>query len=273
LEYPPTLNLFEQELAGLRDELRARLLRARALLHHSGNKGSYVEDVFRGALRSYLPRSLGVGHGEIIDLANRRSSQLDVVIATPDHPNWYKDGAEPSLFLIEGVAAVGEVKTVVTSQNLAEVLQKAVKFRELVPDRKAHCEVLASPEDGDRYYRSPPYFVFVLESQMTMEQIAAMVSQCATGNRAVESVDAVFVLDSGYVLNFGNGNSALTSIGPDAEGPLIGYYYDTKEPLMMLMRWLPLMLAVPMSQLPILPRYILANSQEVMAPLRLANTR
>jgi hypothetical protein len=266
MEYPPTVTLFEQELNGVRDQLRASLLRARSLLHHAGNKGSYIEDAFRNSLRQYLPRSLGVGHGEVIDLQNRRSSQLDLIVATPDHPNWYRDGAEPSLFLIEGVAAVGEIKAVLTSQNLTDVLVKAVNFRALSPDRSSHCEVLANEEDAGRFYRSPPYFVFALEAQMNMKDLATVVTQFPTGDRSAESVDAVFVLDRGFVLNFGNGKSAFTSIGHDTDEPLTGYYYEDKDPLLMLVRWLPLMLAVPISQLPILPRYILANASGAIPP-------
>ena len=141
--YPASLALFEKELSGVRDQLGARLKRARALFEHAGNKGSYIEDAVRDVLRQFLPRELGVGHGEVIDVNHHRSSQLDVVVATKEHPNWYRDGAEPSWFLIEGVAAVAEVKSVLTLANLRDTLAKAVEFRKLTPERQ-HTDVIAS---------------------------------------------------------------------------------------------------------------------------------
>lgn len=257
-QYPPTVVIFEQELGGIRDLLRSRLTRARALFQHAGNKGSYVEDAVRDILRQFLPRSMGVGHGEVIDMNHRRSGQLDVVVACPEHPNWYRDGSEPSLFLIEGVAAVGEIKSVLTASNLEEQLSKAAQFRTITPERDGHCEVLAGKEEADRYYRSPAYFVVALESELAIETIAERVSKWPTGERSKESLDGVFVLDRGFVVNFGNGASALTLLGPDGESSLTGYWHDDKDALMMLMRWLPLVLAAPTAQLPVLPRYVLA---------------
>jgi hypothetical protein len=92
-----------------------------------------------------------------------------------------------------------------------------------------------------------------------MEAIATRVTQFPTGDRSAESIDAVFVLDRGFVLNFGDGHSVLTTSAPGLEESLHGYYYEQTDAMMMFMRWLPLMLATPISQPPVLPRYLLAN--------------
>ncbi|MGI8691433.1 MAG: DUF6602 domain-containing protein, partial [Geodermatophilaceae bacterium] len=95
------------------DVLRAALTQARAENDHAGVKGSRVEVADREFLRKRLSRRLDVGHGEIVDQSGKRSNQIDVVVADLDQPfgGSGEAGDDPSLFLIDGVAACGEVKT------------------------------------------------------------------------------------------------------------------------------------------------------------------
>jgi hypothetical protein len=120
---------------------------------------------------------------------------------------------------------------------------------------------VGSHEDVHRYYKNPPYFLFAYESQLTIETIATRVA--ATNHhengRSGEAIDGVFVLGKGYVLNFGYGESAFVVQGPDGER-LVGYYHDdTTLPLLTLMQWLPLSMALPASQLPLLTNYLLTD--------------
>lgn len=150
--------------------LRAQLDAVRAQLHHSGNKGASAEAAFREALARFLPRRLQLGTGEVIDTHGRRSPQCDVIIATDHHPNWFTRD-DPALFLIEAVAGVGEVKSVLTSAHLASAIANTRSFRELQPDWGGHTEIVSSGSDADRFYRSPPFFLFAYESQVTLETI------------------------------------------------------------------------------------------------------
>lgn len=258
---PPTLADFQTHFEGVEHTLRAKLQTVRAQLHQGGNKGASAEAAFREALSRFLPRRLTIGHGEIIDTYGARSAQCDLVVATDHHPNWVRVD-EPALFLIEGVAAGAEIKALLTTDHLAASIQNCGRFRQLRPRWGGQAEVLGSDEDIQRFYRNPPYFVFAYESQLTIETIAERVAathNIADGRRG-EAIDGVFVLDRGYVLNFGYGRSAF--VAQDGEGErLKGFFHDDQEPpLLALMRWLPLVLAAPMSQLPILSQYLLPDT-------------
>jgi hypothetical protein len=255
---PRILPEFTRQFAAVEARLRAQLEGVRSQLRHPGNKGSRAEGAFRQALSEYLPKAFSFGHGEIIDTHGGRSAQTDLVIATDFHPNWFNE-SDPSLFLIEGVAAVGEIKTVITSQNLAETLKNVSTFRALQPDWGGHTEVVANESDAKRFYRSPPYILFAYESQVSLEGICTTVEAATGDERGLESLDGVFVLGSGSVLNYGDGSGSFVCQGPSGDS-LSGYYWDDEQsPLLMLMRWLPTALALPVVQIPVLPRYILSS--------------
>jgi hypothetical protein len=251
---------FEEQFRAVEKRLRSNLEETRAKLRHAGNKGMSAEGAFRQALAGFLPRRLSVGHGEVIDRHGHRSAQCDVVVATDQHPNWIV-GDGPSLFLVEAVAGVAEVKSVLTSTHLQTSLDNTRQFRQLKPDWSGLTEVAGNAADVARYYRSPPLFLFAYESELTLETIAERVQEAgsATPGRVGESIDGIFVLDRGYVMNFGAGDGAFVVQGPSGDR-LFGYYWDDqRSPLMTLMRWLPTALAVPLSQLPVLVNYLLVD--------------
>jgi hypothetical protein len=256
---PVTLEIFQTQLRSVERDLTLQLEKARATLHHGGNKGTFAENAFRDALGRYLPRRLSLGHGEVIDSHGARSAQCDLVVATDQHPNWFVPN-EPALFLVEGVAAAAEVKANLTSAELAKTIANTKRFRALRSNWGKRAEVLAAAEDIERFYRNPPYFLFAYESQLAIETIADRVEEAAdvAGRRHGESLDAVFILDRGYVLNVGSGRSAFVLGNADGHR-LTGYFHDDKDAMLTLMQWLPLVLASPLSQLPILSQYLLGD--------------
>ena len=261
---PLTLDSFDAQFRAIESMLRAQLDDVRARLQHSGNKGATAEVAFRDALARFLPRRLQLGTGEIIDTQGRRSAQCDLVIATDHHPNWFHRD-NPALFLIEAVAGAAEVKSLLTSGHLNSAIANTRLFRELRPDWGSHTEIVSSESDARRFYRSPPFFLFAYESQLALETVADRLEAATdeSRGRSGESIDGVFVLNQGFVLNFGDGKGAFVAQAP-AGGRLSGYYWDdTRTPLLTLMMWLPVSLTVPVSQIPVLSQYLLGDASRV----------
>ncbi len=255
----PPHSEFEEELRALEARLEADLVGVRARLKHPGNKGASAEAAFRRILASYLPRRIAVGNGEIIDSLGGRSRQCDVVLASDAHPNWFTPD-EPARFLVEAVAGVAEVKSLLTSTNLKSAVEAVRQYRSLKPN-VSHSQIQATESDFRRFYRSPPYFLFAYDSEVGLEAITDVL-QDASGDmsrRIDESLDGVFVLGLGYVLNFGDGKGAMVVADARTGARLEGYHWDEGSPLMMLMRWLPLALALPHTQLPVLASYLLTD--------------
>ncbi len=79
--------------------------RTRIALTQPGLKGTSFEEIFRLFLRDYLPKSLDISTGILIDSRDNQSRQLDVIIsdtATGEH----HPGNHCLYFAIRGYAVV-----------------------------------------------------------------------------------------------------------------------------------------------------------------------
>jgi hypothetical protein len=120
----------------------------------------------------------------------------------------------PQLFIIEGVAAAAEVKTTLTAEELRDSVRKAERFKALEAVL-GKATMLASPDqrgnpnsDLLRFYRRRPFFVFAYEGAIdenTLVEVAASRDQA----HQPPPIDAIFVLDKGFALNYWDGNGAL----------------------------------------------------------------
>lgn len=194
--------------------MRASLERTRGQFDHPGIKGDAIEGAFRSFLRSHVPRRLEVGHGEVIDRFGHRSRQHDVVLLDEDQPFLAEPGTA-GLYVCEGVAAAGEVKSMLGARELADVVKKGTEFRSLRVMYNKNDTISANPSDTKRYYASPPFFAFAIESSMSTQSIikhlseTEYVSSPQPEGDTLPAVDALFVLDRGTFINYGDGQGAL----------------------------------------------------------------
>ena len=201
--------MLRETLTSVERQMLERLREIRRKFRHAGDKGATVEEVFRDFLREYLPRRLAVGHGEIIDTNERRSGQTDVVIVNDDHPFTFTNN-HPGVFFIEGVSAAGEIKTVLNSSHLQSTLTASEKYKTLRVNHSRGTMIHANESDRERFYSCPPYFMVAFESELKLPAIVETIrSKCPTVDlRPYPSVDAVFVLNEGWAINFGDGKGA-----------------------------------------------------------------
>src|SRR4051812_27988330 len=120
--------MLEDLVAATKLQMTAKLAEGRPKFQHSTLKGGAVENADRDFLRSFVPRRLAIGTGEVIDHNGNRSAQTDVVVANEDHPFTFT-GDDPGLFFIEGVSAAGEVKSVLTTQHMASTIEASRRFK------------------------------------------------------------------------------------------------------------------------------------------------
>jgi hypothetical protein len=171
-------------------QLRNSLEQLRSRFGDPGDKGSVAEEIVRAFLLGYLPRSYGVGHGEIVDSAGGRSGQLDLVATGPDHPATYESGGGPGSFLIEAVTAVAQIKAVLTSDELASATANCESVKRLTPTMEGVGASWESEYNAPFAQGIPPFFLFAFGSQLTLGTIA---------ERAAP-MDGVFLLDRGVAL-------------------------------------------------------------------------
>lgn len=172
----------------------------------------------------HLPRYLTVGTGEVIDRADIRSGQIDIVIANEDQP--FRNGLNnPGIFLTEGVSAIGEIKSRLTTQRLDEAIETATRFKRL-RSKDLNALYSSSGSDEKRFHQSRPSFLFAFENAVS---IPTLLDRIATANRVqapdgsgepLSPIDAVFILGEGVAIDFNDGQGSLRSKYTD--GPMVG---------------------------------------------------
>ena len=123
------------KIVGIFDEvaqqMRSELEKARKAIKHPGLKGSSLEEAFRSFLRDYLPRSLDVSTGILIDASGNDSRQLDVIISdSAKTPIFYRSGGM-RVIPVECAYTVIEVKAYLDADQLNSIFQNMKSVRNL----------------------------------------------------------------------------------------------------------------------------------------------
>lgn len=202
--------MLKKKIQAVSQQMTARLAEIRQTYTQSGDKGSRAEGIFRLFLREYLPRRLGVGHGEVVDSHGLRSGETDIVVATEDHPFTFTPDL-PGLFFIEGVCAAAEVKMVLDKGELEKTIAHSRLFKDLRFSPGKGTLVNTQHSDLGRYYVSPPYFLVAFESTMTLASVENCLKNATTNDQCKINtvVDAIFLLDRGWLINFGTGDETF----------------------------------------------------------------
>lgn len=231
------------------------LEKIRTKFSHAGDKGFNVAEVFREFLREYLSHKHRVGHGEIIDTLNNRSGQTDVVIVTDDHPYTITtDKAE--LFFVEGVSATGEAKTTLNTSHLRTSLESVKKLKTLRKTYSHGTMTVTSMSDINRFYSCPPHFIFAFESDISLSTTVASIMEDAPNVQEAPygSIDAVFVLNRGWAINFGDGSGRL-KFGDSLKG---WQWREHEDALVDCLAWLSAVMPVVVRFEPIILQYMIS---------------
>jgi hypothetical protein len=115
---PDVAELFRIVAERMRGDLRL----ARAALTHPGLRGASFEEAFRSFLRTYLPRTLEVSTGVIVDSVGGYSRQIDVIIS---------DAARTPVLYAVGETRVVPVECVYMAIKVKAHLNAGVQIRRL----------------------------------------------------------------------------------------------------------------------------------------------
>jgi hypothetical protein len=188
------------------DKMRSDLAEVRSALQHPGLKGSSLEEVVRRFLREYLPATLDVSTGVIVDSTGNISRQIDIIISdAAKTPIFYRKG-DIRVIPVEGVYSVMEVKADLTTQELERAFKNMKSVREL---QKTAYEVDDGPIKkrknlyGREWQAWPTnYFVFAFDSA-PLDKLGSLLAQWYTEERLPEweRIDTICVLNRGAILN------------------------------------------------------------------------
>ncbi len=233
--------MLKERLALLEKQMELRLQEIRLSQKHSGIKGASTEEALREFLRQFLPPYNRVGEGEVVDQNSQISRQIDVIITNEHHP-FINDFSKPSTFIIEGVAAVGEVKSILTGIELERSLENSLCFKRLSIKSQAGTMIHSNPEDISRFLDKRPSFLFAFESRISISTIKDRIEKWNRDHNLpiTEQIDAIFILSDKSLINFGEGKGALQIL--DTQGKSVcGYNQpagNSANSLYYLLAWL-----------------------------------
>lgn len=105
------------------------------LMSHSLEEGLSNEEIIREVFRRILPKRYGVGKGKVINAEGNMSKQCDVIIYDAlDCPNLFVDDHMNQILPLEGVYAIIEVKTRLTSNKIKEGYEQIHSVKSLLTE-------------------------------------------------------------------------------------------------------------------------------------------
>ncbi|EFG74078.1 hypothetical protein HMPREF0591_5963 [Mycobacterium parascrofulaceum ATCC BAA-614] len=252
---------FHKILETVEQELQTALAKARVESDHGTTIGDGAEEAVRKTLRSYLPSGYSVGKGIVYDAFGDGSRQTDVVITTPDHPLSFPEG-KSGTYVVDGVAAAGEVKSCLDGTALTDSIAKGAAFKRLRMTINESDRVMTSKEQAymQQIGLVPPYFVVAFDNKVTINTIGDRLREAdlipppvgkPTGeqdaaNTPQPPLDAICVLGKGVWLYLRPDNPMGFRIGITKEdgsktvrNDYSGWtYLETDAPLVITMIWL-----------------------------------
>lgn len=100
-------------------------------LQHPSDTGDDREEIVKKTLRRFLPESVSVGSGTVIDSNGRKSKSVDIVIYDPRYPVFHMQ--RKSIFPVESVFSTIEVKSILKKDTIKDALENCSSVLDLRP--------------------------------------------------------------------------------------------------------------------------------------------
>jgi len=187
-------------------QMRSDFEKARKAVKHPALKGASFEETLRIFLEKYLPRSLNVTTGELVDAHGGVSRQLDIIISdSTKTPIFFRSGSL-RVIPVECAYAVIEVKANLDANGLDCVFQNMESVRNLRKTAyfKPEGPIIHLDNLYGRKWEIWPinYYVFVLDSiELTTLLKHIVVRQQTKKIPESSRIDTICVLDKGVICN------------------------------------------------------------------------
>lgn len=194
---PTFQDVFEGSIQGI----AADFLKSKSF-KHAGTKGSEREIPVQEFFNEHLPSVYQVAKGEAVDLRNRKSPQLDVMIYDQTRNYAFYSG-ESQILPAEALLASVEVKSLLTREEIKKSLRAALKLRKLRPFKMNLSEVRQGGEAADeraRYFHTLfAYETDLAKTDWLSEEFARMTNVAKELSVDVAIIDRVYVAHRGTI--------------------------------------------------------------------------
>lgn len=225
---------FERLFEEISKQMRSDFAKAQESLNHPGLKGEANEESVRKFLGQYLPKTLDISSGTLVDSDGGHSRQLDVVISDAAKTPIFFQSGQVRVIPVECAYAVVEIKAYLDSGELERAFQnmqsvKALSKIAFIKPRGAvaYTHTLYGKEWD---YWPTHYFIFAYDSPR-LKSVRTSLVQLQDSEEIHKRIDSICVLDKGVILNMSPEGmfSALPSPGStimasETTRPLLLFY-------------------------------------------------
>lgn len=196
-------------------------LKASASIAHSVIKGGEREQSLTGFMRERLPERFGVATGEVVDLNGRTSPQLDILIYDR-YADFAFNGGSQSIIASEALLASVEIKSKLTSLEVAKCADAARKLRQLRPHNRELGGRDVGKLDGKKRARYM-HCVFAFDTDLKISKWPKNeVTRFDAELGSEHLIDAAYILGRG-IINF-NYRKARSEDG--SGGAITSFYFS-----------------------------------------------
>lgn len=191
--------VFTNAFRATMQELEAAVVRTKNV-KHTGTKGSMRESKLAEFFKDRVPSIYNVTSGEVVDLENRSSPQLDVLIYDQTR-NFPFVSDQAAVLPAEALLASIEVKSTLTAGEATKAVKAARALRQLKPFKKP----LAGPDikNASKAKRSARYYhclfaydTDLVEKNWPHNEYRRIISKY---NKGEHCIDIVYVLGRGVI--------------------------------------------------------------------------
>jgi len=207
-------SIFEKASAKLRQEFDELYS-----VPHAALKGAEAEKTIIDFLNDHLPKRFSAGSGFIIDPSDRISRQTDVVIYAAIHCPVYRASEDAAIFPSTNVAAVIEVKSVLSKDELNSAFNNIQETKSLAKYKPPRTPFLINCQTMG--------CLFAFDTSISLEKISEHYTTLLRKNGIGHHIDLIVVLDKGLIMLSAKVNEQLgwnplvieeIPEGPQAEG-------------------------------------------------------
>lgn len=98
---------------------------------HPGEFGTYREKICKRFLRPFVPNNYEISSGFLVNNSKEISTQCDIVIFDKDCTPLITDYNNNQFYTVETVAAIGEVKSILSKQDFKTAINKLAKCKKI----------------------------------------------------------------------------------------------------------------------------------------------
>ena len=179
-------------------------------IEHRISKGRVRElEIVEQFLQKYLPKTIGISHGEIVSTNGNTSNESDIILYESRTCPYLLDKTGYQIFPIECVYGIIEVKSMLNSNELEDSFNKILKVKKFP-------KIAYEPQEGaiihysNLYDKEWEYFptigcVFAYDS-IDLVTLKNNLEELQKDVPIYERIDSVWVLNKGMIINWEDSN-------------------------------------------------------------------